>query len=156
MGTTTPPFGRAAPTTPPSEDVAGHPASACASGDHARVGTLVNEAAAALERLDEEIGALQTQIEGLLLAAPPLAVVDDEGIVRAWSRAMEEQTGLTADRVLGRRWDSTRVAADARARTHTTEHGPWKVVRLALTDLSEHPATDPTMVDGEDRRVRAR
>jgi PAS domain-containing protein len=67
-----------------------------------RAQALVDQAAQALAERDNEIWQMQAVLERLLSSCSPLAVVED-GVVRAWSRSLEQVTGVPARSAVGRR-----------------------------------------------------
>ena len=62
---------------------------------------LVDRAAAAVRQRDEELLRLQRVLEIVLGMSPPV-IVTEQHVVRVWSAAAEEATGISAEAAMGR------------------------------------------------------
>ncbi|MET0728960.1 MAG: hypothetical protein ABWZ76_11755 [Acidimicrobiales bacterium] len=79
-----------------------HDGDAAGDAAEARALHLVVEATEALRVRDHELRRLQQLLEHVLEVCPPLVVAED-GVVRAWSAALEPLSGIRADEAMGRR-----------------------------------------------------
>src|SRR3989337_170567 len=111
--------------------------------DVERARLLVQRATEDLRERDTEIRRLQSLLEAVLAAAPPV-VATEQGIIRSWSAGLEELTGGRAGEAVGRRLERLLPGIEAgdgvwrdsggrEWRVGCTDREGWRV--LALTPV---------------------